>query len=373
MAIKKMCKNKWKLILEKGIDSNGNRIRVCETIEGLKADAETRYAQMKVEIKGGYYIENKKITMEKLLNDWVESRKIDISPKTYNTYKIYIKNIVKCIGHIELLNINPKLLEDFYLELKTNTKYASKTILTHYNIVNASLNKAVIWGYIVNNPNLRVSKPKVQKKEIVCYSPNEVHELISVLQDEPLKYQALIYLALDSGARRGEIIALNWNDINFIDGSIKITKSVQYTPEKGIFEKNTKTENSVRKVYISDTTVAILKKYQNEQLRQQLLLGSKWLKSDRVFTTEYGAVMHPDSAGNILERVTKKYNLKRINFHALRHTSISLMIASGIQVQVISRKAGHSSVQTTDRIYSHFFEDEFKDTADKMNQFLQVK
>jgi len=373
MAIKKIDKNKWKLIVEKGTDSNGTRIRVCETYIGLKQEAEARFAQMKVEVKGGYYIENKKITMEKLLTDWLENAKLTIAPKTYDTYKIYTKNIVKCIGHIELKNINPKILEDFYNELRVNTKYSPKTILHHYNIINTSLNKGVIWGYIMNNPNFKVQKPKITKTEVICYTPDEVKVLLKALQEEPLKYQALIYLAIDSGARRGEIIGLNWSDIDFFGSTININKSIQYTPEKGIFEKSTKTENSNRKVYISDITLNILKKYQSEQLRHRLVLGSKWIQNDRVFTTEFGSTMHPDSAGDILDRVTKKHAIKRVNFHALRHTSISLMIASGIQAQIISKKSGHSSIQTTHNIYSHFYEQEFKDTANKMNEFLKVK
>lgn len=83
--------------------------------------------------------------------------------------------------------------------------------------------------------------------------------------------------------------------------------------------------------------------------------------------------MHPDTPTKILDQVIKKHNLKRITFHGLRHTNVTLMISKGIQTQIISRKVGHSSVQTTDRIYSHFFEDEFKDVANVMEEFLAVK
>ena len=83
--------------------------------------------------------------------------------------------------------------------------------------------------------------------------------------------------------------------------------------------------------------------------------------------------MHPGTPTKILDQVIKKHNLKRITFHGLRHTNVTLMISKGIQTQIISRKVGHSSVQTTDRIYSHFFEDEFKNVANVMEEFLTVK
>lgn len=83
--------------------------------------------------------------------------------------------------------------------------------------------------------------------------------------------------------------------------------------------------------------------------------------------------MHPDTPTKILNQVIKKHNLKRITFHVLRHTNVTLMIFKGIQTQIISRKVGHSSVQTTDRIYSHFFEDEFKNISNVIEEFLTLK
>lgn len=83
--------------------------------------------------------------------------------------------------------------------------------------------------------------------------------------------------------------------------------------------------------------------------------------------------MHPDTPTKILDQIIKKHNLKRITFHGLRHTNVTLMISKGIQTQIISRKVGHSSLQTTDRVYSHFFEDEFKDVSNVMEEFLTIK
>lgn len=83
--------------------------------------------------------------------------------------------------------------------------------------------------------------------------------------------------------------------------------------------------------------------------------------------------MHPDTPSKILDKIIKKHELKRISFHGLRHTSISLQISSGIQAQIISKRAGHSSVTVTHNTYSHFFDNEFKDVANKMDDFLHKK
>lgn len=373
MAVQELIKNKkYKIDIPLGY-SGSKRIRHIETFYGGKKEAILRENELKIQLRNNTYIKKNKMTLENLINEWLESKKNEIELKTYETYELWGKKIISSIGNIKLKDLNMKILEDFYNNLKSNTSLSSKSVQEIYTTISMALNKAIKWGYIVNNPNLLIEKPKVKQKEIQYYSPEEVELLINVLKNEPIKYQALIMLALDTGARRGELTGLTWDDINFEKGYININKATQYLPNYGIFEKSTKSETSNRIIYITSSTKQILKKYQIEQCKKKILLGNRWENSNRVFTTIYGAAMHPDTPSKILEKIIKKYNLKRITFHGLRHTSISLQISSGIQSQIVSKRAGHSSVAITDKIYSHFFESEFKEVANKMDIFLQAK
>lgn len=373
MAVKEIIRNK-KYKIDVPLGYNGNkRIRHTETFYGGKKDAVIRENELKLSIKNRTYINKNKITVEQLFKEWLEYSKPIWSPKTYVANEHWVENINKNIGHIHLLDLNVKVLEEFYNELRTTTNYSDKTIQHHYTIISTALNKAVVWGYILNNPNEHIEKPKVKRKEIECYSPEEVDILIKVIKNEPIKYQALIMLALDSGARRGELTGLTWEDIDFKESTIKINKTTQYVKEYGIFEKSTKTDTSNRLIYISNTTLDLLRRYKKEQLQSKMRLGDKWENSNRVFTNMYGGNMHPDTPSQILDRIIKKYNLKRITFHGLRHISISLQISSGIQAQIISKRAGHSSVTVTHNTYSHFFDTEFKDVANKMDSILSTK
>lgn len=386
MAIREIIKNK-KYKIELFIGRNGSKkIMHYEIVCGGKKDAVLRENEIKLEIKNHTFVKRNDMTISDLMNEYMETNKDKWTPKYYNTNKGWIKNIEKSIGHVHLQDLNVKLLESFYSELRKATKeitdketgekkcvpkYADRTIQEHYVLLNGALNKAIKWDYITYNVNQKVEKPKVRKKEVECYSPEEVSQLLDVLKNETLKYQAIIYLALDSGMRRGELTGLTWDDIDLKNGTIQINKITQYIKELGIYEKETKNSTSDRKIYISNTTLNVLKQYKKEQLKRKLKLGNKWENSKRVFTTDYGADMHPDTPSKIFEKIIEKYNLKRIKFHALRHTSVSLMISKGIQVQIISKKAGHSSVQVTDSTYSHFFDDEFKKCADEMDDILQ--
>lgn len=206
-------------------------------------------------------------------------------------------------------------MEDFYKELKTNTTFATKTIKHHYTIVNSMLNKAVLWGYISVNPNSKCDKIKVPKKEMKCYNPEQVQDLVKALSSEPLKYQALILLAIDSGCRRGELTGLEWSDVDFNSSKIIINKETQYASKVGIIEKETKTESSNRNIYVAPTTLNTLKKYQTEQFSLRLKLGNKWDSSKKIFTTDFGGNMHPNTPSAILSKVLERHNLPYINFH----------------------------------------------------------
>ena len=360
---------------------NGTKkIRHTEMFHGGKKEAILRENEIKMQKRNNTFVRKNTMTMNELVSEWLESKKDNIGRKTFVEYRRYCKNITASMGHIKIKDINVKILEDFYNELKNykgkreaQNGYADKTIKHHYTLITEIFNSAIKWGYLFNNPNKNVTPIKVHKKEIECYSPEEVEKLISVLQNESIKYQAVILLALDSGCRRGEITGLNWTDVDFEKGTININKATQYVSGYGTFEKSTKSDTSNRTIYIAPTTIDVLKKYRIYQSEKRMLLGSQWKNSKRLFTTDFGEDMHPDRPYKILKYIIKKYNLKDITFHGLRHTSISLQISSGIQAQIISKRAGHSNIAVTHSIYSHFFDNEFKEVANKMDSFLNVQ
>jgi hypothetical protein len=149
------------------------------------------------------------------------------------------------LGHVKLQELNMKILENFYQYLrhtyispKTKRHLSTTTIRSYYDIINNMLDYAVKCCYIVENPNAKIDKPKKAKTNIPYYTPEEVEKLIFVLQFEPIKYQAIILLALDLGCRRGELTGLNWTDIDFQTGRVQINKTTQSANGK-IFEKGT--------------------------------------------------------------------------------------------------------------------------------------
>lgn len=377
MSVRELKRNK-KYKIEVVLGYNGNkRIRHYETFFGKKSEANERERQLKKLLKDGSTFQLNRLTIYDLSQEYLKFQKDILSPKTYINYEYRLRLVIERLGYVKLKELNVKILENFYYYLRHGYKTAkgkplsSTTIQSYYCIINNMLGYAVRCDYISKNPNSKIPKPKRAKTHVQFYTPDEVDKLVHALSQEPIKYQAIIMLALDLGCRRGELTGLTWKDIDFNTGRVEINKTTQYAYGK-IYEKGTKTENGERVNFISKTTIDILKAYKKEQLQQKLLCGSKWEGSKRVFTTDYGADIHPDTPTKILDKVIAKHNLKRITFHGLRHTNVTLMISKGVQTQIISRKVGHSNVQVTDRFYSHFFEDEFKDVADVMDDILSV-
>ena len=316
------------------------------------------------------------MTVNELAQEYLKIQKDLLSPSTYRNYVYRLKVIGEKLGYIKIQQLSPKVLDNFYAYLRSDfisargKKLSPTTIQHYYVLINNMLQEAVKWNYISYNPNLKIKKPHRTRPQIQFYNPSEVEQLVAVLKNEPLKTQAVIMLALDLGCRRGELLALTWDDVDLKSGRVIINKSVQ-SAEGRIYQKETKTPNGDRVNFISHSTCVLLKKYQTEQLAQKFRLGPEWINTNRIFTTSNGETMHPDTPTKLLYGVQKKYNLKKITFHGLRHTNVSLMISQGIQTQIISRKVGHASIQTTDKIYSHFYEDEFKVVANIMDNFLE--
>ncbi|MBO5179244.1 MAG: site-specific integrase [Clostridia bacterium] len=370
MAVREIIRNK-EYKIEVAIGYNGDkRIRHYETFYGGKKDAIIRENEIKASVKNNTYIRKNKLTVADLFNEWLVFKEKSVAIKTYTTYKLYSKNIINSLGHIRLTNLTTKILEEFYLELKTKTSFADKTIKAHYEIISGALNCAVKWGYLLVNPNVNVAPIKVRKKEIVFYTPDELKMFMQALNKESIRNQAIILLTLASGCRRGEITGLTWEDIDFVKCAIDISKITQYTPGYGTYEKETKTESSTRKAFIGKNTIEILKKHKIEEEKKKLLLGNKWEGSNRIFTTRYGDDMHPNTPSKILDSVIKRNGLKRITFHGLRHTYATQLIYNDVQPQIISKSLGHSSLSITHNVYSHFFEEEYQEVANVMNKVL---
>lgn len=196
----------------------------------------------------------------------------------------------------------------------------------------------------------KVERPKPRKDEVkaeepAAYTADEVKKIMSCLDKEPLKWQALVHVLIDTGIRRGECCALKWSCIDFTTGAITIAGNLCYTVDKGVY-LDTPKNGHTRTVYAGDDTIALLRQLRSEQAKKAI--------SAYVFTQENSPEpMHPQSPTRYLKKFSERYGVPDLHPHKLRHTFASIAITSGADVASVSEALGHSDKAVTLRMYTH--------------------
>ncbi len=247
-----------------------------------------------------------------------------------------------------------------------NTTLSNTTISKYHTLLSSMLSTAVQWQMIFSNPCERVAPPKKIRHEEMYLDEFQALQLIKCLDFEPLRYKTAVMLLLYSGMRRGELCGLTWQDIDFTHNLISITKASLYLPEYGVFDDSTKNKSSERVIQVPQEMTDLLKLYQKEQNITRLSMGDKWVNSGKIFTTQYGAPMHPDTLSDWFKKFIRKNNLPDIHLHSLRHTNATLLIASGTNIRTVAKRLGHSTPTTTGNIYAHAIKTADEIAAEKL-------
>lgn len=295
-----------------------------------------------------------------------------IKHSTICRYRELTQRIYPHIGHIKLKDLRVSTLNDFYTYLltqninKTNGKRLSpKTVLEHHRLISSVLEQAVKEGLVPSNIAHRADPPKVTKKDVNYFQPDQVKDIISAAENEPINKRMFIHLLLVTGARRGELLGLKWEYVDFKNNRIYICNNILYSPARGVYESTPKTANSKRYISLPDETMELLKEYKDWQDERIEYFMGYYQDKGYVFAQDNGNPMHPDSITNYLTKFSKKYNLPHINAHAFRHTMASLLYYNGADSVSISGRLGHAQVSTTANIYAHII-----DKADRKNAEL---
>jgi len=247
--------------------------------------------------------------------------------------------------------LNMKIDEAFHKCEKR--KLSGNTLLHYHHLISSILTTAVQWQVVSSNPADRVKPPKIVPKESGFLDINQARHLVALLENEPIQYKTAILLLLYSGMRRGELCGLEWSDFDFDNCTVNISRTSQYLPGKGVFEKGTKTKGSIRAIRLPGVTFILLREYRKWQTEKRLPMGDQWHETGRLFTSWNGEPISPDILTQWFDGFIKRSDLPPIHLHSLRHTNASMLIASGEDVRTVSGRLGHSQPSTTLNIYSH--------------------
>ena len=263
-------------------------------------------------------------------------------------------------------------LKKAFTPIATDKALSAKTVLHHHRLISSMLSTAVEWGMLFANPCDRTKPPKVERKEPKYLDEVQAATLLDLLETEDREYRTIIRLLLFTGLRRGELLGLEWSDIDFDTCTLTVCRSSLYLPDKGIFEDETKNATSNRVIKLSQTAVADMKAYKVYQLEQRLKMGDRWQNSPKIFTTAEGKPLHPDTLSRWFSKFIKAHSdeLPPVTIHSLRHTNATLQIAGGVPLTTVAKRLGHADTVTTSRIYAHAIKSADEAAAETLENLL---
>ena len=246
-----------------------------------------------------------------------------------------------------------------------NEPLSSTSILAYHRFIHIVLAQAEKEMLVPYNAADKATPPQKEKSEVGTFQTSELVAIRDAAAKEPIKWQMIIHLLMITGCRRGEIVGLKWDRVNWKDASIRIDSTLLYTPEQGVYESTTKT-GAERTIKLPKETMELFRQYRLWQLETRFAMGDRWKDSPYVFTGECGGYMAPDTLSGYLSRFEKKYNLPHIHAHKFRHSMASVLYFSGADPVSISKRLGHAQVSTTQNIYSHLIEQADTQSAERI-------
>ena len=250
------------------------------------------------------------------------------------------------------LGVDTKVL---FSQTKPIKKLSPKTIRNYHGFISSVLSYAVRMGIIQNNPARNVALPPMEQGEKECYTIEEAQHFLDTLEQAPSKYRAFFILAIYGGFRRGELLGLEWSDLDFENCIVTIRRTSQYTKGRGVFTDTTKTAKSRRSLKLPASVFAVLRQHRATQAQERLLMGDRWNDTNRLFVTAEGQPMRPNTPYYWLKDFCKSTGQRFLGVHQFRHLNASLLINSGADPGTVSSSLGHSQISTTLNIYTHTF------------------
>ena len=364
----------WELTAELPSDPiTHKRNRKYRTIHGTEKDAKRELRRFLSEIEGGLYVATDRTTVSQWMQTWLKTYQEPYnSPTTVQRYKNLIRQYIDpTIGSFALQDLNTLKIQAWVNSLKispsTGKSLSASTIRHTYNVLSPAMDKAVDAGILAKSPCMRISLPKGEKKEAVVYDEEQMKLLIAAAKGTEM--ELVIDMELCFGMRRGELLGLQWRDIDWKEKKLHIIRTRVVVGEE-VIVKPPKTPKSVRTLDIPDGLLTKLKAHRNQCIAEQLKRGKGFSEENFVIVHPDGKPIYPEYLTQLLTKLQKQAGLPHCRFHDLRHLCASIMVRQDVNVKVAQQILGHKDIQTTLNIYAHAMPSSVKEASDKVADFL---
>ena len=319
---------------------------------------------------GDFIDKSKNPTVADWLPYWLDTyKKNNIKPKTFDQYEGVVRyHIIPQFGDVRLIDLKEDMLQKFYNKLSEDG-LSARTIHIINTVLHASLKKAMKLGLVRNNVTEDISLPKKAPKERRVLTRKEQEMLLDELKKDDLG--AMYIVALFTGMRRGEVLALTWEDIDFDSVTIRINKTLSRVKTHDGTEKKTKlaisepkTEKSKRTIPIVDSLIPLLEKQKKRANNNN--------KFNLVFPSESGGYIDPGNYNRHFYKIIERTGIPRANPHALRHSFATRALETGIDIKVLQEVLGHNSIDITMDIYAHVLTEHKRKELKKLKSVFRL-
>ncbi len=345
--IVKRYKNSYTIVLNLGNDpATGKRKQQWVSVKGTKRDAEKRLAELVHQMDTGSYVKPTKSTVGEYLQTWlVDYASPNLTPRAFERYEsIVTKYLVPDLGSIPLTQLRPQDLQRHYTaKLAT---LSPRTVKYHHTVLHVALETALKWGMVARNVACAVDPPPASHTDMQTWNEDEIARFLEGARDT--EYYALFYLALFTGARRSELLALRWQDVDLLFGQVQISRGLHHLKDGSYVFSQPKSAKSRRAIALPPSAVMVLRDH-----RDKLLTVGDLADDDLVFCHLDGSPLRPNSVSRAWVRLAAGCGVKTIRLHDARHTHATLMLKQGIHPKIVQERLGHSSIAVTLDTYSH--------------------
>ncbi|MCZ6861986.1 MAG: site-specific integrase [Alphaproteobacteria bacterium] len=353
-SITRRGKKSWRIKYDLPRDETGERRIAYKTVKGTRKDAEKEKRRLMTAIDKGVHVDPSALTVADYLDQWLaDVAPASVGPKALERYRGLVKKQIKPhIGTTQLQKLRPADIAA-WLQALGKTEISIRSIQHAHGVLRTALAHAAAVEIIERNVATFIKPPTMLRTEVEILNAEQIADALRKLEGHSI--YPIAALAIGTGARRGELTALRWDDLDLAAATVRIERSVEQTKD-GLRVKPPKTAAGRRTVSLPALTVKALRDHRRQTLELRLQLGIGALPGDEpVFGDIDGNWPTPHSITKCWRRAVQSRGLPRITFHSLRHSHASALIAAGLDVVTVSRRLGHASPALTLSTYSHLF------------------
>ncbi len=377
--IKQRAKGSWSIVIDVGRDpQTGKRQQQWHTIKGTKKEAEAKPRELIDALEKGVFVKPSKMTVGEWLEEWLKNyAALHVSPRTLEGYKFLIRrHIAPALGALELTKLESRHLQNYYAKALTTGRLngegglGNRSVQYQHRIISNALKYGLRMGVLSRNVAQAVDPPRLVRKPLSVLSPEDLARFLKAAKDTI--YYPILFAALYTGMRRGELLALRWRDIDLAMSTLSVVNSL-YRLNRQTVIKEPKSQHSRRMIALPPTLTLMLSNYKIEQARQREIIDKPLSDNDFVFAHIDGEPIDPDTVTQAFGNILQKAGLPHMRFHDLRHTHATLMLKAGIHPKIVSERLGHAKVSITLDIYSHILPGLQEAAAESFDKMLKPK